>query len=87
MRTKINMTSASIARTIRELYLDGTLRIYCAGVQLVGYNMKVKESFSRCPSSEMAKREKKMKKKKAGKGRQHNDPPVSHRETKRQRRS
>ena len=86
VRSKIDMTSASIARTIRELYLDGTLRIYCAGVQLVGYNDKVKESFTRCPST-VVKREKRAKKK-TGKGTQHeDDPPVSRREMKRPRRS
>lgn len=85
VRTKINMTSASIASTIWEMYRDGTLRIYCAGVQLVGYNDKVKESFTRCPSS-VIKREKKTKKR-LGKGKQHNaGPPVSRKEMKRQRR-
>ena len=80
------MDSASIKRTIRELYEDGTLRIYCAGVQLVGYNNKVKESFLRCSTTPAKKR--KGAKKKGGKGEKHDDElPMPRKEMKRPRRS
>lgn len=84
-RSQINMAGASIERTIWGMYRDGTLRIYGFGVQLDGYNAKVKESFIRCPTS-VVKREKEAKKKPRKCKHHKDDPAVARRETKRQRR-